>query len=120
MSDVFFFDTYAFIEVIRGKPSYKRFETVTAITTVFHLAELNYALKKEMDREQADARTDGYWPLIVEVTLEDIKKAMDFKTQKREVSIPDAVGYIVAQRHGAKFLTGDSAFKGLPGVEFVV
>ena len=119
MPEIFFFDTYAFIEVIRGNPNYKRFEPATIITTIFNLAELNYILRKEMSGEKADFYTEQYSVFKVDVTLEDIKTAMDFKTMHRSFSIPDAVGYFVAKKYGAKFVTGDHGFEGLPNVEFV-
>ncbi len=119
MNEIFFFDTYAFIEVIRGNPDYKRFESIPIITTIFNLAELNYIIKKEMSKEKADYYTQEYWVFVVEVALEDIKSAMDFKIKNKGFSIPDAVGYIVAKKYGAKFLTGDPGFKGLQSVEFV-
>ena len=43
----FFFDTYAFFEIIRGNPKYEKYKNVIAITTIFNLAELNYNLKKK-------------------------------------------------------------------------
>ncbi len=113
MNNFFFFDTYAFIEVIRGNPNYKRFENALVITTIFHLAELNYILKKEMTKEKADWYTQMYGAFLVEVAVEDIKIAMDFKTKYRHFSIPDAVGYTMAKKHKALFLTGDSGFEGL-------
>lgn len=119
MPDIFFFDTYAFIEVIRGNPDYKRFWDAVIITTILNLAELNYILKKEMSKEKADYYIDEYSPFLVEVTAEDVKTAMDLKTKHRDFSIPDVIGYIIAAKYGAKFLTGDSGFKDLPNVEFV-
>ncbi|MBI4163979.1 MAG: PIN domain-containing protein [Candidatus Aenigmarchaeota archaeon] len=119
MSEIFFFDTYAFIETIRGNPKYESFESAAIITTIFNLAELNYILKKEMTKERADGYTQDYSVFLVEVTLEDIKTAMDFKTKNRKLSIPDAVGYIVAKKFGAKFVTGDGDFENLPNVEFI-
>ena len=119
MSELFFFDTYAFIEVIRGNTNYKKFENVSIITTIFNLAELNYILKKEMSKERADAYTQDYGIFLAEVNLEDIKVAMDLKIKHRDFSIPDAIGYIIAKKYGAKFLTGDKGFKDLPNVEFV-
>lgn len=119
MSELFFFDTYAFIEVIRGNANYKRFENVPIITTIFNMAELNYILKKEMSKEKADAYTQDYGTFLVDVNLDDIKAAMDLKTKHRNFSIPDAIGYIIAKKYGAKFLTGDGGFEHLPNVEFV-
>ena len=119
MSNLFFFDTYAFIEAIKGNPSYQEYIDKSILTTIFNLAELNYILKKEMAKEKADRYTQEYAILAVTVTIDDIKKAMDFKIKHRDFSIPDAIGYNLAKRYGAKFLTGDSGFKDFSNVEFV-
>ena len=115
----YFFDTYAFFEIINGNPKYKIYAETEAITTIFNLAELNYGLKKKMSKELADEYTDKYHQYAVDVTLEDIKKAMDFKMIHKKLSIPDVVGYTLAKRFGIKFLTGDSGFKDMDNVEFV-
>ena len=119
MNELFFFDTYAFFEVINGNPRYKPYTEANVITTIFNLAELNYNLKKEKDKKNADEYTDKYSKFAVEVTIEDIKKAMDFKTVHRKLSIPDAIGYIIAKKHDVKFLTGDKDFEHMENVEFV-
>ncbi|MFH1256114.1 MAG: PIN domain-containing protein [Candidatus Diapherotrites archaeon] len=116
---LFFFDTYAFFELIRGNPLYKRFEGASAITTIFNLAELNYSLKKEKGKSLADKITKLYELLLVDVTLQDVLEAMDLKVKNKRLSIPDAIGYIVAKRNNAKFLTGDKEFENMPNVEFV-
>ena len=118
-SNLFFFDTYAFIEVIRGNPAYKRFENVPIITTILNIAELNYILKKEMSKEKADGYADQYSIYIVDITVEDIKNATDLKIKNRNFSLPDAIGYIIAEKHDARFLTGDEDFKNMSNVEFV-
>ncbi len=119
MNEVFFFDTYAFIEIIAGNPKYKRFEDSQIITTIFNLAELNYILKKEMSKEKADKYVQEYEKYIAEVTIEDIKNAMDLKIRDKQLSIPDVVGYTVAKRYNIKFLTGDQGFKDKMNVEFI-
>lgn len=116
---IYFFDTYAFFEIIRGNPNYEKYKEVNIITTVFNLAELNYGLKKEKGKETADNYTKKYWIFLVNVSLEDIEKAMDLKVRKKHLSIPDAIGYIVAEKHNVKFLTGDEDFRDMPNVEFV-
>lgn len=116
---VFFFDTYALFEVMRGNPTYAPYVNLGAITTIFNIAELNYGLKKEMSVRAADELTAEYEPLIVEVTSEDVKKAMTFRLKHKDMSIPDVIGYIVAQRYGVPFLTGDEDFKDMIDVEFV-
>lgn len=119
MSELYFFDTYAFFEIIIGNPNYKKYEEANAITTIFNLAELNYGLKKEKDEKFADEITEKYWVFLVEVTLSDIKEAMSLKNKNKQISIPDAIGYVIAKKHNAKFLTGDKEFKDMPNVEFV-
>ena len=117
--EIFFFDTYAFFELIRGNPKYERFQHVIAITTVFNLAELNYGLKKELDIAIADTLTEKYAPFLVAVDVDDITKAMTLRLKHKQFSIPDAIGYAVARRHNIPFLTGDDDFKDMPYVEFV-
>lgn len=115
----YFFDTYAFIEIIRGSKDYLPYSNALIITTIFNLAELNYNLKKEMDKETADKYTRDYFPFIAEVSLEDLEKAMDLKIKYKDLSILDVIGYIIAKKHGVKFLTGDEGFRNFDNVEFV-
>ncbi len=117
--ETYFFDTYAFFEVIGGNPKYKKYSNCNILTTIFNLAELNYNLKKDMPKEKADNYTSDYYGFIVEVGLENVKKAMDLKIKNKDLSIPDAIGYIVAKRYNVKFLTGDIGFKNFDNVEFV-
>ncbi len=83
------------------------------------MAELNYGIKKETDDKIADELTEKYRPFLVEVTLDDIKKAMSFKNKNRKLSIPDAVGYLIAKKFNVKFLTGDHDFMVFENVEFI-
>ena len=117
--DAYFFDTYAYFEIVRGNPKYKKYEDSIAVTTIFNLAELNYGLKKEISKELADDITDRYADHVMDVHNEIIKEAMDLKHRNKNLSIPDAVGYTVAKKLNIKFLTGDDDFKDFDNVEFV-
>jgi len=117
--DIFFFDTYAFFELIDGNPEYGRFADSIPLTSVFNLAELNYWLKKRFDKKTADKYVDNYTQYLVEVDIVDIKDATDLKSKNRKLSLPDAIGYILAKKNKVKFLTGDNDFKDMPDVEFV-
>lgn len=119
MNNFFFFDTYALFEITRGNSAYLSYTEALAATTVFNLAEFNYGLKKEIDIHTADSLTEKFSPYLVEVTVQDVQKAMSLKIKQKDLSIPDAVGYIVAQRLNIKFLTGDEDFRNLPNVEFI-
>lgn len=114
----FFFDTYAFFEIIRGNPGYAPYENAHALTTQFNIAEFNYALQRDQ-KPYAEKATRERAKSVVEVTLDDIIEAMTLRVQHKKLSIPDAIGYIVACRLGVKFLTGDQEFEHMENVEFV-
>ena len=117
MNKSIFLDTYAIFEIVKGNSKYKQYEEFQLTTTVFNLAEFNYNFEK--DKKFVDNYTKKLFNFVVDVTLEGIQDAMDLKTSKRNLSIPDAVGYTVAKRLGMKFLTGDRDFEGMENVEFV-
>ncbi|MBI3036069.1 PIN domain-containing protein [Candidatus Woesearchaeota archaeon] len=119
MNNLYFFDTYALIEIVRGSQNYKPYLDCGIITTAFNLAELNYSLKKEMGKEMANEHTEKFSEFAVNVSIEDIKQAMDLKSLHRNLSIPDAIGYTIAKKHSVKFLTGDNYFKDMANTEFV-
>ena len=110
--------TYAFFEILNQNLAYRAFEKAQAITTIFNLAEFNFALKRGQ-KPYADKATRDFAAFLVGVTIDDIISAMDFRIKHRNLSVPDAIGYQVAKRNNAKFLTGDKEFKNLPNVEFV-
>ncbi len=116
---VYFFDTYALFEIVRGNEKYAPYSMSQGITTLFNIAEFNYNLKKERPPEEANRLSDAFRSNTVKVLWEDVKKAMDLKTKHRDLSIPEAIGYTVAKRMGVKFLTGDEDFKKFGNVEFV-
>ncbi len=117
--EVYFFDTYALIEILEGNSKYEKYFDCGIITTIFNLAELNYNLKKQMTKEKADLYTEDYKDFIIEVEFTDIIKAMDLKMKYKNLSIPDAIGYIIAKKNNVKFLTGDEDFQDFDNVEFI-
>ena len=121
MTETYFFDTYAFFELVYGNPKYKKFEDVRAVTTIFNLVELNFSMKKDFEEVIADKYTDEYWDYLVNITNEDVKKSMSLRRalKNKKLSAPDVIGYTVANRLGIKFLTGDEDFKDMDNVEFV-
>ncbi len=119
MNDFFLWDTYAFFELIEGNVNYLERSKCKAVTTIFNLAELNYNLKKEWNKQESDKITNLVKSFLVDVEVEDIIAAGDLKRKNRKLSIPDCIGYVVAKRIGAKFLTGDKEFEKMKNVEFV-
>ncbi|MEX0920288.1 MAG: PIN domain-containing protein [Candidatus Pacearchaeota archaeon] len=116
---MYFYDSYALIEMIKGNPIYERFWDFKAICILNNLFELHQSLLREFNKKTADYWMDKF--RILEVTAEDIINASDFryKYKKEKLSMTDCIGYAVAKRNKLKFLTGDEKFKDKENVEFV-
>ncbi|MBN2459147.1 PIN domain-containing protein [Candidatus Woesearchaeota archaeon] len=121
-SETYFFDTYAFVEVLNGNKNYEQYgKNINAITTKMNLLELHYLALKEKGERIADAYFEFFRGMAVEISDDTIKKASLFRNsnRKKKFSYIDCIGYVMARSRGIKFLTGDNAFKGMEGVEFV-
>jgi len=106
------------VEIIRGNPNYKKYVGGEFAVLYTNLLELHYALLRDFDRATADRHVEVFRAHLVPLDLEWIPKASELKLRKK-VSYGDALGYVAAQALNVPFLTGDDAFKGEPGVEFV-
>jgi len=118
----YFFDSYAFFEIIHGNPSYEKYtRDIAIVTTKLNLMELHYGLLLSLGKEKADHYYDLYKKFCIEVTDDIIKLANEFKKvmKTRNVSYIDSIGYVLAKSRNIKFLTGDKEFKDLDNVEFV-
>jgi len=118
---MFFFDTYAIFEIIDGNPAYNRFGDETIKTSVSNLGELYYGLLLRGKKPKADAWFAFLQPDLVEIDPETMRHAMTFRHahKKENLSMTDCVGYMLARKLNALFLTGDQGFKNMPHVEFV-
>jgi len=84
--------------------------------------ELHYGLLKKFGIEAANRYYDLFLPFVVEIQDADIKEANLFRIQHAStgVSYIDCIGYTIASLRRVPFLTGDSQFKKLKNVEFVL
>ncbi|MEK6905009.1 MAG: PIN domain-containing protein [Nanoarchaeota archaeon] len=118
----YFFDSYAFFEIIEGNKNYLTYsKNVGIITTKLNLLELHYGLLKIYGKEIADRYYDQYVSFAIEIEDDIFKKASSLKAvlSKKKLSYVDCIGYIAALSRGVKFLTGDKQFQELENVEFV-
>ena len=117
----YFFDTYAFLEILKGNESYKEYKDLGIVTTKLNMFELYLKVLREDSLESSDAILKKYYPFVKDFDEEIIREATKLKIQlnKRDVSMTDCIGYCFAKQLGIKFLTGDNAFKGMENVEFV-
>jgi len=120
--NTYYFDTYAFFEIIRGNPDYIQYsKEVSIITTKMNLMELYYWLLRRKGKEEADKYYLKFLPFCIDITNDIIKKACEFrlKYKDKELSYIDCIGYMIALEKGIKFLTGDMGFEGMSNVEYV-
>ena len=118
----YFFDTYAFIEIIYGNSNYRElFKDIRITTSKLNLMELYYGLLRKHDKRVAELYYDRFLPFAQEISDEIIKEAMQFRFlhKEKKLSYVDCIGYIMAQKSNLNFLTGDKQFEGMPKVEFV-
>jgi predicted nucleic acid-binding protein len=118
----FFYDSYSVLAYLSDKPGYATyFEKNTGVLTRLNLMEICYAILRVHGAKAAHEVIEAYSQYEVDFSLSDIEGAMKLRHELRtlELSYADALGYYISKREGLDFLTGDKAFKGLPGVRFL-
>lgn len=118
-TEVYFADTYALIEIIKGNPHFRGY--LNLVTTLYNLAELYYHCLHDHSPEVADFYLDLYTPFLVPITPTSIQLGMQLKLQYKheKLSYVDCLGYAVAKELGIPFLTGDQKFNDKENVEFM-
>ncbi len=117
----YFFDSYAFFEILKANKNYTKYTQVEIITTKLNLFELYLGTVREKSETEAREVLDLYYQFAVDFDKKTIEEAAKLKNQlnKRDVSMTDCIGYTMAKQLGIKFLTGDKEFENLENVEFV-
>ena len=122
MTRRFYFDTYALIEIGKHNPNFRPYkEGITVLLSKLNLFELSYYLIKNGRETEAKEIFMEYSRFNVDYDDNDLIKAakMKFKFLKERLSFIDCIGYILAKKNNAKFLTGDGRFRNKDNVEFV-
>ncbi len=104
--------------MVRGNPRYKRYLAAELRTSVWNLVELYLASLRDRGEAEARRHFDRFRSIAVEPEDEWLFEAMALKARRPKLSYADTIGYTIARRLGARFLTGDEAFRRLPDVEF--
>ncbi len=118
---MFFFDTYALIEIATGNPNFKQYLDFPYVVSALNVGEFYAYLIRTYGKEDAKERLHSYNFEMVELTKELMTEATELKIlhAKQELSWADSAGYSAAKQLKLKFLTGDKEFKGMANVEFV-
>ena len=119
--DIYFFDSYAIIEIIKGNENYKKYTKSIVLTTKLNLFEVFYILIRDAGEKEANYFIDKYYPSIIDFDKEIIKKAAEFrlKYKKRDLSMTDCIGYFLSKKWKVRFLTGDKEFEDMENAKFV-
>ena len=117
----FFFDSYAFFEILKGNKNYENYKKFKIVTTKLNIFELYLGLLRGIDEEVAKKYLEKYYPFVIEFGKNTIEEAAKLKNKlnKRDISMTDCIGYVLSQQIGIKFLTGDKEFKNFDNVEFI-
>ena len=118
---MYFFDTYAIIEVTKGNEPYKKFKDLRIITSVLNVGEMYQITLRKNGKDEADEWYKNSNYELLEISSDIMIEAIYFRfiNKRTNISLVDAVGYILSHKHNLKFLTGDNQFRDLPNVEFV-
>lgn len=117
----FFFDTYAFYEILNGNKSYQNYIDSEIVTSKLNVFELYLIVFRDVSEEKAEEALEKYYRFAEDFDEEVIKNAAKMKRElnKRKLSMTDCIGYMIARQLGIKFLTGDEQFEDMENVEFV-
>lgn len=121
MKEIYFFDSYAIMEILKGNPNYNNYKKSGIILTKLNLFEIYHNIIYQFDEGMAEKVYGMYLPYVVDFGDDVIKNAAKFrlKHMKKRMSMADCIGYIFSLKAGVKFLTGDDAFENFENVEFV-
>ncbi len=118
----YFYDSYSVLAYLSDRRGYAGyFEKNTGVLTRLNLMEICYAILRTHGESAAHEVVEAYSVYEIDFSFSDIEAAMKLRHELKnlELSYADALGYYISKKEGLKFLTGDEAFKELPGVEFV-
>ena len=121
MNDIFFFDSYAIIELIKGNSNYSKYVDAKIVTTKMNLFEVCYFLLREHGEDKAKEYMIKYSDSTIDFDIDVIIGATKLKINKKHdnLSMVDCIGYVLSKVMGIKFLTGDEKFEGVENVEYV-
>ena len=107
-----------------GHQGYKRyFEDGDGVLTKLNLLEISHRSLEQHGSKAASDILDTFSKYLVDFGLPDnveaTKLRLELKRGHRDLSYSDALGYYLSRKQGIKFLTGDRAFRGLSGIEYI-
>ena len=118
----FYLDTYALIEIYKSNPDYEIYSKgIVVLLNKLNLLEFSYFLMRNGKENEIPEIFSKYSKHCLNYDEDVLIEAaeMKFKFLKERLSFIDCIGYALAKKHGALFLTGDERFRNKENVEFV-
>jgi len=120
--NIYYFDTYALVEIAKENPNYKKYkDNIKIILNKLNIMEFCYFLLREKKDMLVINTFNNLSKFHVDfsddVFIEAVK--MKNKYKERKLSYVDCLGYCMSKQLKIKFLTGDEKFKDIQNVEFV-
>ena len=121
VTDLYFFDSYAIIEMIKGNQSYLPYLDAMAVTTKMNILEVVYAMIREERDQLAYEVIKSFYDKTVDLDQNAIFEIAMWrcKQKPKKFSFVDCAGYVLSKRLGIPFVTGDTEFEGEENVIFV-
>lgn len=119
MKHRYFFDAFALLRLFEDHPTLRPYDAVPIFTDQGCLYEFAREVLRRTNASTARAALARLRAEHLVPTSDDLVEAAKFHQRTPRVSAQDALAYTLAQRNDLRFLTGDSAFRRLTGVEFV-
>jgi len=119
---IFFFDSYALIEIFQGNLKFEKYKSAKIVTTFFQVYEMYYSLIRNGYSEEDVSDYFNYLKgFCVKLDFDLIPRSVRFRRENysRGLSYADCLGYVISRKMGIRFLTGDKEFVRMSGVEFV-
>lgn len=111
-----FLDTPVLLRRMVGHPAAEPFTT-----GILNLFEVVHILVRRGEQRAAGSAFDMIRPLAHELNRQRIFEASRLRVRHmdRGLSYADTAGYVTARELGARFVTSDRGFAGLPGVDLL-
>lgn len=117
-----FLDTFVLVEYLRGNAAAKPFLASDVATTILNLCELAYWGLVHGEEKATDRLFRSLEPAVLEIPTEIVQVAMRWRRERRsegrDLSYIDVIGYWVARYHGMDFVTS-AEFEGVEGAVIV-
>ena len=118
---MYFFDSYALVELINNSSSFNKFQGSPIVTSAINIAETHSVLLTLLSEDKATQAVEDMNVVLVEPDQKIAIAASLFRfhNKKMKLSYADCLGYCLARSKNLLFVTGDDAFNDMEVVEFI-